>query len=109
MTGNIGFKHKAPKLAKQRNLYFGENIQCERCLLLDFRFKKLAKHIHHKNTNRKDNRDENLMLVCPDCHRALHKELRHNSSDTNPYLPFLEMSYAEFFTGSYNNNNNNNY
>ena len=33
-------------------------------------------HIHHKNGNSLDNRIENLIGVCPQCHRKLHKELK---------------------------------
>lgn len=33
---------------------------------------KLA-HLHHKNKNNKDNRIENLVLLCPNCHQLLHR------------------------------------
>ena len=109
MTNNKSFKYKSPKLAKLRNLYDdNNNILCERCIQLNFRFKRNAKQIHHKNKDRKDNRPDNLMVVCSDCHRALHKELNHGSSDTNPIIPSLEMSLSDFLSPSQNRNNNNN-
>jgi predicted HNH restriction endonuclease len=43
---------------------------CERCQL------RKVKQIHHKNVNKKDNTVSNLLLLCDDCHRAIHKEIR---------------------------------
>ncbi len=40
---------------------------CELCLETP---KKL--HVHHKNGNSLDNRIENLMGLCPSCHRRIH-------------------------------------
>ncbi|MBI4788964.1 MAG: HNH endonuclease [Chloroflexi bacterium] len=28
---------------------------------------------HHKDGNRKNNRQENLLVVCPNCHVRIHK------------------------------------
>lgn len=36
----------------------------------------LLGHVHHINLNRKDNRLENKILLCPSCHKKLHIELR---------------------------------
>ena len=33
-------------------------------------------HVHHRNGNSLDNRLENLIALCPSCHRKSHKELR---------------------------------
>jgi len=29
-------------------------------------------HVHHKNGNPSDNRDKNLIVLCPDCHSKAH-------------------------------------
>ncbi len=41
---------------------------CERCGYGTFE----VLQVHHKNRNRKDNRPENLELVCPNCHFEEH-------------------------------------
>ncbi len=50
------------RLLKQR----GE--KCERC---EFSKKEILE-VHHKNRNRKDNSDENLEIICPNCHAEEH-------------------------------------
>lgn len=45
--------------------------KCECCGNSD----KRVLEIHHKNFNHKDNRIENLMIVCANCHRIIHSEL----------------------------------
>ena len=42
--------------------------RCERCGLSRWRGKHLAMALHHVNGDGKDNRLENLMLLCPNCH-----------------------------------------
>ena len=32
--------------------------------------------VHHKDFNRKNNNEENLLVVCPNCHSKLHHQLR---------------------------------
>jgi hypothetical protein len=50
--------------------WFMRNIgKCEICSLQCIEIME----IHHKNRNRKDNRRENLLYVCPNCHRLIHK------------------------------------
>ena len=41
---------------------------CEECKLSEWRGKPIPLEIHHKNGNNMDNRFENLMLICPNCH-----------------------------------------
>lgn len=42
--------------------------KCERC---NYNNKEIL-HVHHKNRNRKDNRAENLEILCPNCHYEEH-------------------------------------
>ena len=42
--------------------------RCERCGLTDWRGKPLPLELHHVNGDGHDNRLENLLLLCPNCH-----------------------------------------
>lgn len=47
--------------------YYGANLgECYFCL-------KKAKHTHHINEDKKDNRKENLLPLCRGCHGKLHR------------------------------------
>jgi hypothetical protein len=49
--------------------WFIRNIgKCEICSMTDVRILE----IHHKNKNRKDNKRDNLLYVCPNCHALIH-------------------------------------
>ncbi|MFP5389898.1 MAG: HNH endonuclease [Thermoleophilia bacterium] len=54
---------------KQRLLAEGlkENL-CEQCGIAEWRGRALSLALHHLNGNAKDNRLENLELLCPNCH-----------------------------------------
>lgn len=41
---------------------------CENCGLIEWMGQKISLEIHHLNGNHKDNRLENLRLLCPNCH-----------------------------------------
>ena len=41
---------------------------CEECHLSEWRGRQIPLEIHHRNGNNTDNRLENLMLLCPNCH-----------------------------------------
>jgi 5-methylcytosine-specific restriction endonuclease McrA len=46
--------------------------QCSQCKLTEWEGSPIPLELHHKNHNHKDNRLENLAIVCPNCHATLH-------------------------------------
>ena len=42
--------------------------RCEQCGLVKWRDKPLSLCLHHRNGDKHDNRLENLVLLCPNCH-----------------------------------------
>lgn len=49
--------------------------KCERCLLSEWQGKEIPLEVEHSNGDRTDNRKENLLLLCCNCH-ALTKTWR---------------------------------
>lgn len=45
-----------------------KEYKCENCGLFEWRGKKLPLELEHINGNHKDNRLDNLLLLCPNCH-----------------------------------------
>ena len=41
---------------------------CEQCSLIEWQGKPIPLELHHINGNNRDNRIENLVLLCPNCH-----------------------------------------
>jgi 5-methylcytosine-specific restriction endonuclease McrA len=42
--------------------------QCESCGLIEWRGQPISLELHHVNGDGHDNRLENLLLLCPNCH-----------------------------------------
>ncbi|MBP3629977.1 MAG: HNH endonuclease [Clostridia bacterium] len=63
-----GVYHNATKL-KMR--LFNEGVKeykCEKCGISEWNGEHITLEIHHINGNHKDNRLENLQILCPNCH-----------------------------------------
>lgn len=64
----INSTYQSHKL-KRRLLAEGiKNHICESCGLSEWKDNPIALELHHLNGNNRDNRLENLMLLCPNCH-----------------------------------------
>ena len=72
---------------------------CSGCGLSEWKGEYLSLHLEHKNGNRQDNRLENLILLCPNCHsqtptytgRNIGAYLKYASVDT-PYCSGCQKS-----------------
>jgi len=58
--------HKGTHIVKKRILE--KRHFCDRCGFSD----KRILEIHHKDKNRKNNDEDNILLLCPNCHAILH-------------------------------------
>lgn len=56
-------------------------IKCELCGYNEF---TKVLEVHHKDRNRKNNKVENLQVLCPTCHRVEHYNLRNNNKKFSP-------------------------
>jgi len=53
---------------------------------------KKGKHIHHKDKNRNNNKEDNLLVVCPKCHMQLHSKLKDRKGNLPEFIRELKLS-----------------
>lgn len=58
--------------------------RCDICGVTDWRGERLAIELHHVNGDRRDNRLENLQLLCPNCHSQTDSWGGRNARRTTP-------------------------
>lgn len=80
-------KHMGTHLKKLR----GE--QCEECGITEHNGKPITFQIDHINGDRRDNRHENLKIVCPNC---------HSQTSTYGVKNISEEGYAKMIAGASN-------
>lgn len=83
-------KRYGKNAVKVWNKYFAS---CAICYRHD---EDIAIHIHHINCNPKDNREENLILLCFDCHTTTHKLIDH-VPNPNKLLEWIKKTYPDTF------------
>ena len=67
-----------------KNWYLLENTyECERCGISKWNGEHLTLELEHINGNRRDNRIENLKLLCPNCHSQTETWRKRNKPVTN--------------------------
>jgi len=74
-TGSYGgvSKRKPIKHGTRTNILADSGAKCQKC---GNPLKGLKPHIHHKNGNPRDNKLSNLILLCPNCHSKLHRQMK---------------------------------
>ena len=77
---------KASSKTKEIVLNHGlKENRCEKCGLTDWMGEPITLHLHHINGNPKDDRIENLQILCPNCH-----------SQTNSYCKREQIRNHDF-------------
>ena len=59
-----------------RSKQIREELMKQRGKLCECCKSQKTEDLHHKDQNQDNNDPENLMLLCSDCHRAIHKRMR---------------------------------
>jgi hypothetical protein len=73
---------------KSRLLHAGlKENRCEECGLTEWRGRRLSMALHHINGDGRDNRLENLLFLCPNCHSQTPNFAGRNVRGTAPRPP----------------------
>jgi 5-methylcytosine-specific restriction endonuclease McrA len=65
----VSNKRRGRRNIKQRLIAAGlKEDRCENCGISEWRDEQLCLQLHHRNGDGLDNRLDNLMLLCPNCH-----------------------------------------
>lgn len=60
-----------------------KKYECEICCLYEWQNKEIILELHHKNGVHYDNREENLQILCPNCHSQVEKDLTSKRAEVN--------------------------
>ncbi len=63
-----------------------KEYKCESCLLFEWIGEKIPLELHHIDCNPKNNKLENLKIVCSNCHSIIHKKLKKKKE----YIPRIK-------------------
>ena len=63
---------KNQSLIKRLILSGRRKYECEECRMTEWMGKPVVLEIHHKNEINTDNREENIIIICPNCHSQKH-------------------------------------
>lgn len=66
-------KRKPINHGTRTNLLADSGAKCKNC---GNSLRGLKPHIHHKDGNPRNNKATNLILVCPNCHSKLHRQMK---------------------------------
>lgn len=67
------YEYATPKLRLRQRLLAERGSRCERCGYAEI---PQILEVHHIDRNRRNNRDENLKVLCPNCHSIDHLQMR---------------------------------
>ena len=81
-------KGKAIKSAEAlKALEYKRGQKCECCGLSEWQGKPIPLELHHKNGDRLDNEESNLILLCPNCHALTDNYCGNNISKQKKEIP----------------------
>lgn len=81
LLGQTNKKERIPLKHGTRTGLLADAAKCQRC---GKSLRGMRPHIHHKNQNPSDNRKENLILLCPNCHSKLHRAAEGKKKTRRP-------------------------